>query len=341
MFDTNATMLSRANHWLWAMLICGGIWCLNVIALNMSTLGIAIANGRLSIQPYAIIQIPVYFGMIGMGIWMCYRYAYPLWICRTKRAGLSCPFCFHDLRRVHTEEAICPECGMRYTRTGLKHYWKKIIPAYFLRWSDRKLLRECGLSLPEGKPVGQVVDQPDHPDDSCDIQCVAHGPQLHESPPMRAAMLDTSATMPSRANRWLLVMMVYAGLWSLNVFALSMSATGIAITNGQILIAPYAVLQIPLFFGTFLIGAWSTRKYFVPIWISRTKRAGLSCPFCFHNLQDMPTEDAVCPECGMRYTRTGLKHYWQRIMPTYFLRWSDKKLLRECGLSMPDGDPVD
>lgn len=341
-------MITRLNRWTWFILLCAGIWCLNVFALNMSTFGISVTNGQLAIQPDALLQIPAYFGTIGMSIWVACRYARPLWISRTRRAGLSCPFCFHDLRGVPTEEAVCPECGMRYTRAGLKRYWKKILPIYYLRWSDRKLLLECGLTLPGGKSVHGSDERPEashaSPPD-------AHGPHVSESitheshrdpsPPMRSAMLDTSATLVSRANRWLGTTLVFIGFWCINMLAMNMSAFGVSLTNGRLSIEPYAILQIPYFFGAILCGVWTVRRFLIPIRASRAKRGGLSCPFCFQDLRAVPGDEASCPECGMRYSRTGLQRYWNKAVPAYFLRWSDKKLLRECGLSMPDGDPVD
>jgi uncharacterized Zn-finger protein len=346
MLDTNLTMLIRANRWILVVLLCVGL--LLLISIVERHLGINTLRGTTSNTNLAPIKIPLLITVITTSIWVSYRYSLPIWISRTKRAGLSCPVCFHDLRGEPAEAAICPECGMRYTRTGLKRYWKTIIPAYFLRWSDRRLLRECGLSFPGGKPIDGTLEQsdpqrptPDVQDESGGVVDIARAPHRDRRPVMKSKMLDTSATMFSRANRWFLAILLYIAFWCFNMLALGMSATGISITNGQLSIEPYARLQVPILVGTVWIGAFVTRKYVVPLRISRAKRAGLSCPFCFHDLRDEASEEAACPECGMRYTRTGLKNYWNKIIPAYFLRWSDKKLLRECGLSMPDGDPVD
>jgi hypothetical protein len=344
MLDTTATMLSRANRWLWVTLLCLGLWFFNL--RSMGPFGVAIRNGQLSIEPSAMLQIPLYFGGIIVSVWVSRKYSIPIWKSRTKRAGLSCPFCFHDLRGEPAEAAVCPECGMRYTRTSLKRYWKRIMPAYFLRWSDRKLLRECGLSLPGGEPVDGSTEQPDPhrsppdaPDDSGGCPCIVQGSHPGRSPVMRSAMGDTTATMLTRANRWLWVMFFYAALMLLT--RILEGPFGIAVVRGKLLLTGPAVIQIPMLLATIGFGIWVGYKYGRPLWISRAKRAGLSCPFCFHDLRGVSTEEAVCPDCAMRYTRTGLERYWNRVMPAYFLRWSDRKLLQECGLSMPDGDPVD
>ena len=61
------------------------------------------------------------------------------------------------------------------------------------------------------------------------------------------------------------------------------------------------------------------------------------CPFCGYPVTQTDVLESCCPECGAVVPSEGLQQYWRQV-PVLFKRFRfDGTLLRQCGISPPNG----
>ena len=141
-----------------------------------------------------------------------------------------------------------------------------------------------------------------------------------------------SSTINSRVWRTLCVSMAFGGL-SLILFEAHHRASMAGSHADELML--WRISAVAAYVIGIILALYATFRYIVPHGISRVKREGLSCPICFTDLRTVPSESAICPGCGLRYTQTGVKQYWQRTLTFPFIRLSDTGLMINCGLQRP------